>query len=194
MIKKGQNTLLLLGAAMLVVVFLIISIVLIIRSKNSSTKILPINKESSNDSNKDSKPERITFYTSEMFGYKVEYPNSLVVRELGSGGGYIDFVRFEEKNEDATFKGFAIGVSEQTFTNEISRIKKIFEEEEALLAEESEINLLGLKARRLYYKPQKNEGGEDRTIAIFSSGQYTYSISTVPWQVDEVLSRFELQY
>lgn len=129
-------------------------------------------------------------YKNDMFNYKIEYPDSLVVRQLGSGGGYIDFVRFEESS-GGDFKGFAVGVSEQTFTNEIDRIKKIFESESAYLVQESTIDTNGMSARRLYYKPQKIGGGEERIIVIFSDGQYTYSVSTAPGQINEIMGRFE---
>lgn len=188
MFKKGQIALW--GLLFLLASILISSIYLILKVvtetpvtgediKNAGVKV-PTN----------SKDETWITYTSDLFNYKINYPSSLAVRQLGSGGGYIDFVRFEE-GDGNLFKGFAVGVSEQSLANETERIKRLFESENAYLVQETSLNYNGTNAKRLYYKPQKIENSEERVVVIFSDGQYTYSISTVPGQINEMLSKFE---
>jgi hypothetical protein len=188
--KKVSNKLFL---AVILLIFIIIvtgSVFMILKTykKSSVTQLKNIDPNTENPTNSVSDSNIV--YKREMFNYSINYPGSLTVKELGSGGGYIDFVRFEE-NVNPNYKGFAIGVGEQKITNEINRIKAAFEKENAFLAEDANIVYKGLDAKRLDYKPNKVEDGEERVVVIFNKGKYTYSISTVPWQIEDVLKRFE---
>jgi hypothetical protein len=203
MFKKGQNNnssksskgLIFWGSIFLFVSVLLSSVFLIYRTKYSQKNIKENAKDAEgfNSAKKDAQTAAgQAVYKSELFKFAVDYPKSLTVNEEGSGGGYIDFVRFED-NGTSSFKGFAVGVSEQSFDNEVKRIKKAFTDENAYLAEETTIDFQGLSAKQLYYKPQSLKNGEEeRTIVIFNKGKYSYSISTIPYQLGDILSRFQL--
>lgn len=174
----------------LLILILIASAFLITQEKNKPLSVAPTDSDPSGRDERMENSIETKLYKNELFNYSVSYTSNLIVRELGSGGGYINFVRLEEVG-GSPLKGFAIGVSEQNLNTEVVRIKNAFRSENAFLAEETTIDFKDLGARQLYYKPQKIEDGEERLIVIFQKGQYTYSISTVPWQIDEVLGRFE---
>jgi hypothetical protein len=134
------------------------------------------------------KPVNYAVFRRDLYNYSIKHPDELILREYGGGGGFVDFVRFEEVGA-GSFKGFAIGVSKTPLTDEVKRIKELFNKQGALLAEESAFEFRGLPAYRLYYKAER-EGEENRMVVIFRNGQYTYSISCVPEQIDMVLEWF----
>lgn len=182
------NKMIFLGALFLFIALLASSFFVVIKSKNVDKKANNIDLV--NTVTSEEQQLKRTIYRSDMFNYIIEYPEELDVNQLGSGGGYIDFVRFEE-NANFKTKGFAIGVSEHNLPNEVKRIKNQFENENANLVEEKSVSFRGLAARQLHYKPMNPEDGEERLLIIFNRAPYTFSVSTVPSQIEEVLSKFE---
>jgi hypothetical protein len=130
-------------------------------------------------------------YMNEEFGYSLQHPRLLSVREMKDQGVYLHFVRFEE-NKFSQGKGVAVGVSESNFTEEVERIKKTMEEDDnAKLIEEMDTDLNGYSAIKLYYEPTNTELGEARSILVIEKSPYIYSISSVPEQMDSILNSFK---
>jgi len=130
-------------------------------------------------------------YNNSQMGFSMLYPPSLTEKDLGPGATYINFIRFEE-NEKSTEKGMAIGIVESGLTEEADRIKKDFENQgNAILVEQKKVKVDGVNGVWLYYKPEKVDGSEERIVVIFSRGNYAFSVSTVPEQMDKVLDGFK---
>jgi len=126
-------------------------------------------------------------YKNSLTGISIQIPKDLMERDLGEGAIYYDFVRFEEVTVGKD-KGVALGIRESSLQDEVERIKKDFETQgDALLVEQKNTKVNGYKAVNLTYKPKQKKDGEDRTIVIFTKDKFTYSISTVPSQIDKII-------
>jgi hypothetical protein len=132
-------------------------------------------------------------YESKEFGFSLKYPASLRVNDLGNNGGYVGFIRFEEEPSlNLSDKGIAVGISSLPLDKEITKIKdQINSEGGAILVDETQTVFKGFTATRLYYKPEDSTQEEERVVIIVNGGgEYTYSISTVPGQIQKVLEGF----
>lgn len=130
-------------------------------------------------------------YTNKEYGYSLLHPRFLLKREYRNEGGYLYFVKFEE-TEYSVEKGVAVGVSKTVLKDETQRLKKEMTQFlEADLVAETQFNLNGYDAVRLEYVVKNKEVGEDRTIVLVTKGDYVYSLSTVPQQIDQVIISFK---
>jgi len=127
-------------------------------------------------------------YLNKDYYFSLKYPPLLYQRELENQGGYLYFIRFEE-TEFSRDKGLAVGVSDENSDDEIKRIKQEFSQG-AKLVNEGEIDLGEIKAIRLDFEPEI-AGGEKRTVVIFNKGEYSYSLSSVPEQIEKILAGFD---
>lgn len=128
-------------------------------------------------------------YINEEYGYKVKYNKFLDAREYEDTEEYLNFVKFEE-NQFSNTKGFAIGVTSRTREEEKGKITAEFEERfETSVEDEKEVKVGKHDGIELRYS--QKEDLEPRSIVIVNNGSFTFSISTVPDQMDEILSSFE---
>ena len=127
-------------------------------------------------------------YTNEAYGYEISHPGLLYQREFVDSGGYEHFVRFEE-TQFSLDKGVAVGVSLKSAEEELNAMKSELSEN-AELVEERSISVAGLEAAYILFRPSF-EGGEERAIAVFEGNGATFSVSTVPEQMDKVLQSFK---
>ncbi|OGM25035.1 hypothetical protein A2715_03780 [Candidatus Woesebacteria bacterium RIFCSPHIGHO2_01_FULL_39_32] len=127
-------------------------------------------------------------YRNEEFRFRVERPKFLYEREFKDQGGYVFFIRFEE-TKFSIEKGVAIGVSGKTYEEEVEGTKTILTESGAKLVKEDKITVDDFEGTRLDFEPTGE--GEKRSVVIFSKGDYSYSISTVPEQVEKVIESFK---
>ena len=185
-----ENFLLKFGILSLFILLLISGIYLFVKGKMVRTsQTNPALIDTKTSVNKDNEVDWQT-YTNEEFGYYLKHPPLLYKRDLGSAGGYIDFIRFEE-NQFSTGHGLAVGVRETNLLEETENIKKEFDQlGGAKLVEETKISVNGIEGVRLLYKPQNDKDGENRVIVILNNSKYSYSISTVPEQINKVLTEF----
>ncbi len=130
-------------------------------------------------------------YKNSLLGFRMSYPPSLVERDLGQSATYYNFIRFEEVKLTSD-KGIAVGVRESSLVDEVNRIKKDFEsQEDAVLSEQKKVKVAGTDGTWLHYKPKVEEGNEEeRVIVIFARDKFSYSISTVPEQINRVINNF----
>lgn len=126
-------------------------------------------------------------YENEKYSYTLKYPPLLYKREFENQGGYLHFVRFEE-NKFSLDKGLAFGVSDGSLENEVKRIKQEFSQG-AKLVNEAEVDIGDIKGIRLDYEPEVR-GGEKRAVVIFNGRGYSYSLSSVPEQIEKILAGF----
>lgn len=137
--------------------------------------------ENANDENKRSP------YINEEYLISFSYPSFLSKKEYTNVGGYDFFVRFEE-SEVSKGKGVAFGVKSSEFDSELERIKNdILNEGEISLTAEKEIGVGGEKARLVEFVPNNKEVFEARSLVVVKRGEYTYSFSTVPDQIQTLI-------
>ena len=137
--------------------------------------------------NVEEKVELMT-YENEDFGFTVDYPADITLNQIGEHGDYLDFIRFIEY-ENSKSKGIMVGIDETTLDKEVIKVKKDIENEEtAVLFKEQDMNVYGLKAKGFIYKPVNNADLEERAIVVIQKGKYVFSISTVPEQIDQIVS------
>lgn len=153
-----------------------------------------INQTGSQNSEKDTPGNFITNnwveYVNSDFGYKIEHPPLLTKKEYNDEGGYKNFVRLEE-TEHSLGKGVAVGVSESSLIDEVERLKiDMGKFEGAKLVSEGKLDLMKYDGFILEYEIENNIGGESRVIVFIKKDNYVYSISTVPEQMQKVLSGF----
>lgn len=142
-----------------------------------------------NQENSQNSSSGLISYKNMLTGLSFKYPASLTERDMGQGVEYYNFVRFEEPL-DGSVKGIGFGVQKDTgYSEEAERIKKDFDKQgEGILSEQKKITIAGNPGILLTYKPKRESADlEVRSIAVFSKGEYTYSISTVPDQIDKIL-------
>lgn len=187
--SEGINKVLLLGTMFILLSFLALGGHLFIKSRTtpeSMEKITETNKESAVSSRSNRK-----IYTNQDFGYSINYSSTLIPREIESEA-YLDFVIFFAA-QGTEGSGFAVSVRENQLEEEIGLIKKeIGRDVGAELVYEGKIDHYGYSAHRLDYEPETKGEGEPRTIIIINNGKYSYSISSTPEQIDNVLSGFGL--
>lgn len=128
-------------------------------------------------------------YTNEQYAFSIKHPRLMYKREFVNEGGYLYFLRFEETKFSQS-KGLAIGVSQNEIETETKRIKKLMEEEGAILSSETELLVKEMKAKKLEFKPKEGESGEARSIVIVYGDPYSYSISSTPEQIEEIIQSF----
>ncbi|SRR3990172_4156191 len=127
-------------------------------------------------------------YKNDEFGFQMMYPKFLYRREFRDQGGFKVFLLFEE-TKFSSEKGLGLGVSERTFKEEVENTKTSFSKQDAKLVKEEKINVGDQEGIRLDFEPEGE--GEKRSAVIFSKEKYSYSISTVPEQIEKVIQSFK---
>src|SRR3989344_2474298 len=129
-------------------------------------------------------------YENTDFNYKLYIPRNLEKQDYGETDFYKSFIVFIE-TEDSLGKGLAIGVSQKSKDEEVETVKEQMEKDvDAELVNKKEFSINGLVGDKLYYEPKNKEGLEKRVIAVISSDKFTYSISSVPEEIDLLLETF----
>ena len=132
----------------------------------------------------------------DKYGYRIKYPPQLDFEKIDESGSYLNFIRFLANPQKTKSHGIAMGVRDTTLEDEVSLIKKeVLEKGEARLVSEENFTYKGLNAVRLVFVPLERaeyyEYLENREVVIFNNGTFSYSISTVPEQMQDVLDNFE---
>jgi hypothetical protein len=132
-------------------------------------------------------------YTDTVFGFSLLYPGLLVKRIINNSEEYLHFVRFEENTFSASSdqKGIAVGISDRGLGDEVVKIKKEMMDSEGDLTSEKEIKFMGKEAVCLDFEPKDVKKGEERVVVVFFRDGKSYSISTVPGQIERVLEGFK---
>lgn len=131
-------------------------------------------------------------YNNEEPKFTMKYPSDLEIHDMGQSVHYYHFIRFEEK-ENSDIKGVGVGINETSVESEVDRIKEDFVTQgEGVLYEQKKFKIGELSGTMLHYKPKKESADiEEKSIAIFQNGHFAYSVSTVPGQIEKVLSGFK---
>lgn len=129
-------------------------------------------------------------FINEEFGYRISHPPLLTKTEYKNEGGYKDFIRFEE-NEKSLGRGIGIGVRESTLRDEVERLKKEMDQfKGSKLTKETKLPLSNYNGFVLEYDTVDNSDTEAKAIILIQKDNFIYSISTVPEQIDRVISSF----
>ena len=135
-------------------------------------------------------PSGWDIYTNEEYYVKFSHPRFLLKRVYEKTGGYELFVVFEE-NELSLGKGVAFGVGKTGLEEEVERIKSgISKEGNTRLSNDENIVVSEMKARLLSFESQE-KFLENRSFLIIEKDSYTYSISTVPEQMQKIIDSLE---
>lgn len=132
----------------------------------------------------------------DKYGYRIKYPPYLEFESVEEKGSYESFIRFLADSKKPNEKGIAVGVRKSGLEEEASLIKKeVTLNGEAKLVEEEEFTYLGYDAIGLSFEPIEGTKNfdylESRSVVIVNNGEYSYSISTTPSQMQLVLDNFE---
>jgi len=185
---KREHKIVRVGLYMLSTSIVILIISLFINSAKTSpvsnvNKEVPETKESSNEGKLSDFWER---YTSDKYKISFSYPRLLNKNEFSKTGEYDYFVVFEE-NQYSLEKGVAFGVSSDGFDKEVERIKSDIEKQgKTKIVKDDELLGLGEKARIIEFDPEESDL-EKRSFVIIEKGDYTYSISTTPEQIQTII-------
>lgn len=130
-------------------------------------------------------------YLDKAYGYTIKYPPLLVPREA-EDSVYLRFVVFLSA-EGTGESGFALSVRDTVLDAEASLIKEEIQKDVlGRLVREGEIVKDGFSGVRLEYEPEEPGEAESRTVVILNNGQYSYTISAHPSQIDKILDNFDL--
>lgn len=135
-------------------------------------------------------------YTNEEYGYTLLYPGLLIKRITRDSQGYLHFVVFLENtlSSGSGQKGVAIGVSDVGIEEEASRIKRIISDDgDGELISEKKFSFAGETALKLDFDPKDPKTSEKRNVVLVVKNGKTFSISTVPSQIDRILESFEFR-
>ncbi|MGD8744442.1 MAG: hypothetical protein PVJ52_02515 [Candidatus Woesebacteria bacterium] len=133
-------------------------------------------------------------FKNEEFGYSIVHPLHLAPRQIDvEGSSYESFVKFEPIEEGFT-DSFSIGVRDTSLEEEIKlvtdemtsgSVEANLTNQEMLLSEE-------VKIYRMDFAPADSTGGEERSLLLIDSGEFTYSLSSNPDHLLEAFSGFDL--
>lgn len=159
-----------------------------LRNIGIGSVVSTISKEETVQSKTPEGIENWEYYVHPEYKFSLYVPELLIKREYDNPGDYLFFVRFEE-NRVSESRGLAVGVSDRTLKEEEKKTRELIEEGlPGVEPARGDLKLVGYEAIRLDYEDA--EGLEPRTIILVANEGYTYSISTNPEQMDEVLSGF----
>jgi hypothetical protein len=131
-------------------------------------------------------------YENFEFNFRLEVPRLLLKEEAHDKANYTYIVIFGE-NRYSNSRGVAIGVTDRPLEEEIELVKGQYEKSgEAELNTESVIEVAGEKGTRLSFKPKgESDELEAKDVVVFRHGNYTYTLSTVPEQVEHIVGSFK---
>jgi hypothetical protein len=153
-------------------------------SKNNSQQDSNRSTEQESDENSVG-PSRWSKYENEDYSISFDYPYLLHEVEYEEPGEYEFFVIFEE-NRFSKEKGVAFGVSSDGLEKEIERIKaNVSKQSNSKLVKDEEYKSSCIKSWVLEYVSE-DELMEKRSFFIFERGDYTFSFSTVPEQIQRL--------
>jgi len=147
------------------------------------------NYQERNSTNSGKKNFYSKVYQAEEYNFRFLYPGDLVVRKVNVQDSYLLSLKFEETKLSDN-KGIALGVSKKTAAKEIEDISRIFEKEGGELVDRGEIEIGGVRMLRFDFKPKFEGNFQEKSLVVFSKGDLTYSISTTPDQIMDVLLGF----
>ncbi len=131
-------------------------------------------------------------YSNSEFSFSFSYPRLLIPKNARDSNGYVFLVIFGE-NSYTEAKGIAVGVGRRNIEEEIKMVKDEYgKDESAELVSEKDIEVASEKGRVLSYKPKgEDKSLESRDIVIVGHGDYIYTISTVPEQMENILETWK---
>lgn len=131
-------------------------------------------------------------YIDEKYAYSISYPSLLEPREIESDN-YLRFIIFFVPS-GVEGPGFGVSVRENSLKEEVELIKQeIGLDSQARLIKEDEVLKGGFPGKRLEFEPIKTEEGELKTVVIINNEKYSYTISSTPDFIDEILEKFNLE-
>lgn len=127
----------------------------------------------------------------EEYGYSVKYPSLLEPRTI-ENDSYLSFVIFFVP-QGVKGSGFALSVRESSLDEEARLIKEEFQRDlSAKIVSEERLDMGEYSGMRFEIEPITEGDGEKRTAIILNNGQYSYTISSTPDQIDLLFSNFKL--
>jgi hypothetical protein len=153
--------------------------------ENDKKNDIVVNQENTN-SEKDTLPW--VSYANEDYGFVMSHPEYLYEMKSEKNERYVFFVMFQE-TKYSRGDGVAVGLSESPLLDVADSIKGDFKDNYGIQPyKEDEYMVDDYEGLRIDYKG--GEDYQDRSIVVFNNGEYTFSISTTPRQIDRVVASF----
>jgi len=178
-----NNTLLSIGILLLVLSLAATASFLYVRS---GVETNPLNTQEKNNSVPDTTSWET--YTNKKWGYTIKIPPLLVPREK-EGGEYLHFVVFLVSSgvEDT---GLAISVSQRELPEEANFIKEKLKNEGGKLVNEEKVEKDKFSGLKMLFEPEGAEELTPRAVVIVNNGRLSYSLSSSPEAIENVLALF----
>lgn len=190
--KKKSNELLKIGFLMIFLSVALLSTKIYFNTDFNGNGSTPAPKKTDNSVPNGDMESEVLWNKYENTEYLItfSYPNLLTKKTFEDSGGYEFFVRFEE-NSLSQGKGVALGINRTDLEVEMERVKdEISKQNNARLVKDQEISVQGTKGLILEFEPE-DETLEKRSFLFIAKGDYTYSFSTVPEQMQDLIDSIE---
>lgn len=144
-----------------------------------------ISGRKSEEENKEEPSSFWNTYANEKYRISFSHPQLLLKREYVEIDGYDLFIIFEE-NKFSKEKGIAFGVNKDGLEKEVERIKEgISKQGETKLLKDEKLDVDNGEAWILEFEPE-DESLERKAFLVIEEGDFTYSFSTIPKQIQRL--------
>lgn len=133
---------------------------------------------------------RWKIYQDTIFGYELAIPKLLLERSFTNEGRFEKFVIFEE-TQYSVEKGVAVGISRLDLKGERDQLLGDMEKEGARMSKEEDIEIDGHPGLLITFEPGEGEGLEEKSVFMVNNGDFTFSVSSVPLQIDRLIDNFK---
>lgn len=185
----GIEKILSVGVLSLSAALIFTSVFLLIKSKVISTEVN--NDIETTQESLQGNPKGTEIYVDEKFGYSMTYPRILEPRTIESDDYQSLIIFFVPK--DLSGNDFAISVSERKLEEERNLINQQISKETTIKqTEETPAQKGGLAGTKIIFEPEDKESFESKAFVVINNGKYTYTLSSSPNFIDEVLNNFTI--
>lgn len=130
------------------------------------------------------------YFQNLQYGYEISLPQSTSMEKINDEN-YLSVEKFGGF-ETLGSLWFSVSVSERSPQEEIQEIKLNSGHTLVKLESETNLTIQNYPATKLSYVPVNNEGLRSTTFVVITNGEYTYTISSIPEDIDFVLANFTL--
>ncbi|MFC1649378.1 hypothetical protein ACFL2C_01515 [Patescibacteria group bacterium] len=137
--------------------------------------------------NQDTSKWKAYIHVDEEILYSVKHPSSTTPHEVADNGRFDSQVNFKSADGDSFF---TVVSKKNGLMEQIEYEKWILSHSLLSLVDETNLLVDGLQARRLDYETTEEYEYDPTTLIVVSKGEYAYTISAHPKNIDQILSTF----
>lgn len=128
-------------------------------------------------------------YINSQYGYSVKHPEGSPPTEHKDEDIYLNFVSFGDRLKEG-FLWFEITVRKADLNEEVDYINWQSGHSLVKLTNEEDLSIEDFSAKRLDYEPSKYDEPKPTSFIIINRNQHSYTISSRPEDIDQILSTF----